>query len=60
MDLTQQGAGVYAFPILKSQEILLCIEELGIELSQQELTDPIRHKEKLRTVWSSMVRCCYC
>jgi len=51
---------VYAFPILKSQEILLCIEELGIELSQQELTDPIRHKEKLRTVWSSMVRCCYC
>lgn len=58
MDLTTQGAGAYSFPILKSSEILTCIEELGIELSQQELTDPIRHREKLRTVWLSMVRGC--
>ena len=50
------NAASYAFPILKSQEIILCIEEIGIELTQQELSDPIRHREKLRTVWLALVR----
>ena len=58
MDMTTNGAGApqYCFPILKSQEILSCIDEMGVEVSQQELADPIRHKEKLRQVWLALVR----
>ena len=44
------------FPILKPFEIIHCIKELEIDFSEPELLDPIRHKEKLRTVWLGLVR----
>jgi hypothetical protein len=57
MDLTSNGPPAsYIFPILRSQDIVECISELEIELSSQELTEPSRHKEKLRTIWLRLVR----
>jgi hypothetical protein len=58
MDPTITGLGTaqYCFPILKSQEILSCIGEIGVDVTQPELANPIRHKEKLRLIWLAMVR----
>lgn len=67
MDLTSNGPPAsYIFPILRSQDIVECISELEIELTSQELTEPSRYKEKLRTIWLRLVRrhrrwlCCSC
>jgi kinetochore protein Nuf2 len=49
----------FIFPILKSGEILQCMKELGIEIQKVELTEPQRHKEKLRKVfWQLLDICC--
>lgn len=49
----------YIFPVLKSSEILQCMQELGIEMSKAELTEPQRHKEKVRKVfWQLLDICC--
>eukprot|EP00980_Cylindrotheca_fusiformis_P006599 scaffold1390_cov138-Cylindrotheca_fusiformis.AAC.2 len=49
----------FIFPVLKSSEILQCMTELGIELSKVELTEPQRHKEKVRKVfWQLLDICC--
>ena len=55
MDLTSHHPTAYVFPTLKTVDILLCLAELDIELSKQELTEPQRHKEKLRSVFVSLV-----
>ena len=44
------------YPILKTHEILSLLEEVGVTLTQEELTDPVRHKEKLRKMWLEVVR----
>ena len=53
MDLTANQQ--YSFPICKNAEILECLLEVGIELSEAELTEPGRHKDKVRAVFSSLV-----
>lgn len=57
MDLST-GPPTYIFPILKSSEILQCLSEIEVPLTKQELTEPARHKEKLRGVFLAMVRSC--
>eukprot|EP00554_Chaetoceros_debilis_P013495 CAMPEP_0194111468 /NCGR_PEP_ID=MMETSP0150-20130528/10464_1 /TAXON_ID=122233 /ORGANISM="Chaetoceros debilis, Strain MM31A-1" /LENGTH=459 /DNA_ID=CAMNT_0038800909 /DNA_START=142 /DNA_END=1521 /DNA_ORIENTATION=+ len=53
MDLTANQQ--YSFPICKNAEILECLLEVGIELSEAELTEPGRHKDKVRAVFSSLL-----
>jgi kinetochore protein Nuf2 len=49
----------FIFPVLKSAEVLQCMTELGIEVSKIELTEPHRHKEKVRKVfWQLLDICC--
>jgi hypothetical protein len=63
MDLTTNSSSPpthFIFPILKSGEILQCMSELGIEMSKEELTEPQRHKEKLRQIFVHLVRNLQC
>jgi hypothetical protein len=46
----------FIFPILKPSEIQQCMHELGTELTNDELTDPAHHKEKLRKIFIFLVR----
>jgi len=48
----------FIFPVLKSAEILQCMAEIGITLSKTELTEPQRHKEKLRNVFKEVLDIC--
>jgi len=54
MDVTANHT-VYRFPILKNAEIIECLSEAGIELNESELTEPLRHKEKVKQVFLSLV-----
>lgn len=64
----KKGAGAetvshtqYLFPMLKSKELLQCLEEMGVEIefTKQELTEPQRHKDKVRKVfWHVLDYCC--
>jgi Nuf2 family len=46
----------FIFPILKATEIQQCMHELGTELTNDELNDPAHHKEKLRKIFTFLVR----
>lgn len=46
----------FIFPVLKSADILQCMSELGIELSKAELSEPHRHRDKIKKVWFLLVR----
>jgi len=54
MDITTNQSA-YRFPLLKNAEIIECLSEAGIELTEGELTEPLRHKEKVRAVFVSLV-----
>ena len=54
MDITISNT-TYRFPILKNAEIIECLSEAGIELNEVELTEPNRHKEKVKQVFLSLV-----
>jgi Nuf2 family len=60
MDMNGGGGGVpvtgFIFPILKPTEIQQCMNELGTELTNEELNDPAHHKEKLRKIFTFLVR----
>eukprot|EP00559_Dactyliosolen_fragilissimus_P003329 CAMPEP_0184855908 /NCGR_PEP_ID=MMETSP0580-20130426/1082_1 /TAXON_ID=1118495 /ORGANISM="Dactyliosolen fragilissimus" /LENGTH=446 /DNA_ID=CAMNT_0027350605 /DNA_START=41 /DNA_END=1378 /DNA_ORIENTATION=- len=46
----------FSFPLLKNQDIIQCLSEAGIELSLGELTEPNRHKERVKTVFTQLVQ----
>ena len=50
----------YVFPVLKLSDIQQCLEELGVDfLTKAELTEPQRHKEKIRKAfWKLLDICC--
>lgn len=50
----------FIFPILKPSEIQQCMTELGTELTNDELNDPAHHKEKLRKIFTFLVRINIC
>jgi Nuf2 family len=60
MDMNGGGGGApvtgFIFPILKPSEIQQCMNELGTELTNEELNDPAHHKEKLRKIFTFLVR----
>jgi len=54
MDITTNNT-VYRFPILKNVEIMNCLSEAGIEITENELIEPHRHKDKIKQVFVSLV-----
>ncbi len=49
----------YIFPMLKNAEILTCCSELEVELNKAELTEPQRHKERIRKVFWQLLEICF-
>lgn len=45
----------YRFPILKNQEILECLTDAGIEITSNELMEPNRHKDRVKSVFNDLV-----
>ena len=62
MDLSHTGAPLQGFiyPILKPADIIQCLSEIGIEISRDELQNPGHHKEKLRKIFTALVRTVLC
>ena len=56
MDPTKTTPKRFDFPILKTIEILHLLNDAGVELTAEELADPAKHKEKMKTVWVALVR----
>jgi len=54
MDLTAQQQS-YCFPILKNNEVLQVLSTLGIDLTEQELSEPARHRDTIRNVFIQLV-----
>lgn len=45
----------FMFPVLKFNEIVQCLEELEIDITKQELSEPLRHRDRLRQMWFMVV-----
>ena len=48
----------YSFPMLKGNEILQCMHELGIRLSEEELTTPEKFKPEIRRAFTNLIELC--
>lgn len=48
----------YSFPLLKTDEIAKCLNELGIPIKQEELQEPDNHKESCRRMLESLAEIC--
>lgn len=55
MDLTANQQQAFSFPILKNNDILHCMTELGIELTADVLNEPHRHKDRVRAVFVNLI-----
>lgn len=58
-----RGAGfvpkqTYSFPLLKTDEIVKCLNELGIPVRQEELQDPEKHKDSCRQMLECLAEIC--
>ena len=49
----------YIFPVLKNTEILTCCSELELELTKAELTEPQRHRDRIRKVFWQLLDICF-
>ncbi len=54
MDITSNQTP-FRFPSLKTDEILECLSEVGIEAFSNELMEPHRHKEKVKYIYNELV-----
>ena len=54
MDITNNLPS-YRFPILKNQEILECLTDAGIEITSNELMEPNRHKDRVKSIFHDLV-----
>ncbi len=58
MLLDQQPRGATMFPVLKNPVILQIMQEVNVPLSESELTEPGRCKERVREVFVQLVSLC--
>lgn len=55
MDVSTLKQPHYRFPLLKNNEIVECLTDAGIEISSNELTEPNRHKDKVKAIFIELV-----
>lgn len=48
----------YSFPILKPTEIILCLNELGISVMEDEIINPDKNKDQIRRIYEYMTELC--
>ena len=53
MDLTSHQT--FSFPILKNSDIMQCMSEIGIDLTQDDLNEPHRHRDRVREVFLLLI-----
>mmetsp|Transcript_13094 Transcript_13094/g.36237 ORF Transcript_13094/g.36237 Transcript_13094/m.36237 type:complete len:463 (+) Transcript_13094:2-1390(+) len=53
----REAAPTFSFPIMKSSEILICMEELNIALTEEELKEPSRNRDRLKQMWIDVLLC---
>uniref|UniRef100_A0A7S2XTJ4 Kinetochore protein Nuf2 n=1 Tax=Attheya septentrionalis TaxID=420275 RepID=A0A7S2XTJ4_9STRA len=58
MDHTGGLQQSYAFPMLKNAEIMQCMSELGLEMTEDQLMQPNRHRDVVRRVFIMLVDLC--
>ena len=54
MDITTNKHN-YSFPLLKNVELLQCLSDLGLEMTESELMEPNRHRDRVRSVFVMFV-----
>ena len=54
MDVTG-SLHTFSFPLLKNADIIACLAEAGIELSENELMEPQRYKDRVKMTFSALV-----
>ena len=50
----------YSFPLLKNDQILSCMTELGIGMVEKELIEPEKHLDSIRRVFHLLIELCLC
>jgi len=48
----------FAFPILKHEEIILCLKELGISVTEDDLNNPEKNKDQVRVIFEKLTEVC--
>ena len=48
----------YSFPNLKTHDIILCLKELGINVSEDDLSHPEKDKEQIRRMFEHLTEVC--
>lgn len=48
----------FSFPILKTADILQCMHELQVRLSEQEVNEADKHREAIRRAYEQLVEIC--
>lgn len=48
----------YSFPLLSTKEIVTCLNELQIRLTDSEIIEPEKHRESIRRVYEQLVEFC--
>lgn len=50
----------YCFPILKNAVILTCMTELGFDMTESELLEPQKHKDRIRSIFVALLKMLLC
>lgn len=45
----------FSFPLLKNKEILLCLDDIGIRLTEEELLQPHCRRNRVKPVFTALV-----
>lgn len=53
-----QPVQAFSFPILKTSDILQCMHELQVRLSEQEVNEADKHREAIRRAYEQLVEIC--
>jgi kinetochore protein Nuf2 len=58
MNLILPPRQAYSFPILKADEISKCLSELGITITQEEITSPDKNRDSTRRILELLTEVC--
>lgn len=54
----QQPVQAFSFPILKTPDILQCMHELQVRLTESEINEADKHRDSIRRAYEHLVEIC--
>jgi len=54
----QQPVQAFSFPILKTPDILQCMHELQVRLTEAEINEADKHRDSIRRAYEHLVEIC--